>query len=684
MCCHLRAPFLALAALVAGGVMSVVPTAAADLVRIEGLQSIPAETARGWIASQMKFVESAGVSRARADDLAFFLENAMREQGYSDATVEWKVVGEGEAATILLTASEGTSILVGNIAVEGNVALEDAAVIELLTAATMKRLKKQPGDPLPYVKQDIEQGRGKVVSFYKMLGYRNAEVALERKIEGTRANLTVTVTEGIGAKIGKITFPEAPAPELEAAFEAIATEFTGKTFSGAVQGNLTSRVRAAAVNAGFFHAKVTAEEKEGGLFDGKDTVDLVVTADWGGAVAVSGVRVKGNEKVNTTFFDRHFAKLVDAPYSPAEANKAVNELLQTGAFETVRTDIVSQEDGTYLLDVEVEEGYSRTLGVYGGFTNYEGPIGGFEFRNLNLFGNVRKLDSAIEFSKRGARGEIEYTDPWFLDTSYEFRGGLFALNRQEEGYEKFKTGGRYEFTRRFGEKKQDSIAVFGEAAYTDVHDSEINPIYLGDTEYLSHQLGFSLTRDRRDDPRRPRKGYLAQTSLAAASSALGSEVEYWKASGRLGYYLPVGEHTLRLGARAGLISPMGDTDDIPIDLRYFNGGPFSVRSFQERSMGFRDPGSGHPVGGNFYTVFNAEYEIPLAVVKGLSVVPFADAGNLLFDDADASLDDLRYAVGLGLRYETPIGPLRAEYGLNPDQRPGEPEGTFHIGFGLGY
>jgi len=65
-------------------------------------------------------------------------------------------------------------------------------------------------------------------------------------------------------------------------------------------------------------------------------------------------------------------------------------------------------------------------------------------------------------------------------------------------------------------------------------------------------------------------------------------------------------------------------------------------------------------------------------------VPFADAGNLIFDDSDAGLDNLRYAVGLGLRYETPIGPLRAEYGLNPDLLPGEPGGTFHIGFGLGY
>jgi outer membrane protein assembly factor BamA len=178
---RLRAPLLAFAALAVGGMV-----AAADLVSIEGLQSVPASQARTWIASQLKFVESAGVSRARADDLAFFLENAMREQGYSDATVDWKIVGEGEAARILLTASEGSSLVVGNVSVEGNVALEDAAVIELLTSATVKRLKKEPGETLPYVKQDIEQGRGKVVSFYKLLGFRNAKVDLEKEIEELR------------------------------------------------------------------------------------------------------------------------------------------------------------------------------------------------------------------------------------------------------------------------------------------------------------------------------------------------------------------------------------------------------------------------------------------------------------------------------------------------------------------
>jgi len=676
--------FSALAAGIALAVSGPAGSTAEDPVRIEGLRSISTEQARKWIAPQLATVATSGPSMARADDLAFFLETEMRRQGYSQASVDWEMEGSGAAAGIVLRVSEGDALLIGTVSVEGNESLGDDAAIELLTAATRKRLGREAGETIPYVKGDLEQGRRQVEDFYGLLGFRHAAATLRTEIEGSRVHLVLGIVEGTPGRVGSITIPPAPDPALEAVIAEIRNEFEGRSFTAAIPGNLVSRLRSAAVEAGYYHAGFQVAETEAGPADGIDRIDLAVTADWGETVPVAALRVEGNRKVENAFFDRHFGKLVGQPYSPTKTNEAVDALLQSGAFETVRTDLVEDGDGSHRLDIEVEEGPSRTLGVYGGFTNYEGPVGGFEFRHLNLFGTLRKLDAAVEFSKRGGRGEVNYTDPWFLDSDFQFGTGLFALNRDEEGYEKFKTGGRYEFSRHFGPSKRDSLSLFGEAAYTDVHDAVIDPALLGDREYFAHQIGLSATRDRRDDPRHPRRGHIAQASLAAASSAFGSEIEYLKATGRLGYYLPVKDHTLRLGARGGWISPMGDTADIPIDLRFFNGGPFSVRSFQERSLGPRDPLSGEAVGGNFYTVFNAEYEIPVAAVDGLSVVPFADAGNLLFDDADASLDDLRYALGLSLRYETPIGPIRAEYGFNPDQRPGEPEGTFHFGFGLGY
>jgi outer membrane protein assembly complex protein YaeT len=679
-----KLPLLLCLALAAGGFPVSTPLAAREPVSITGLQSITPDQARKWISSPLESINSGGVTMARADDLAFFLENAMREQGYKGAAVDWEVEGEGTEARIVLTVSEGDSLMVGDIAVTGNDALETPAVIELITSTTRKRLGKKPGEAIPFVARDVQQGKAKVVAFYKLLGFRHVTVEIASVFSANRANLAVTVTEGSSGEVGEIEFPDPPNPVIVEEYTKIRSEFVGKTFTGAIPANLASRIRAAAVDAGYFYAEVTAEETTAEMVDGRERVNMTVDATWGEPVAISGLRVSGNEKVNTSFFDRHFDKLLEGPYSPEETNKTVEELLQSGAFETVRTDVVAQEDGSYLLDINVEEGDSRTLGVYGGFTNYEGAIAGFEFRNLNLLGSVRRIDSAIEFSMRGARGEIEYIDPWFLGSGYQMRSGLFAINREEEGYEKFKTGGRYEMSKRFGRQMQDSIALFGEAAYTDVHEADIDPIYLGERHYLSHHLGISFTHDRRDDPRKPRKGYIAQTSISAASSAIGSEVEFLKATGRLGYYLPHGQNTLRIGAKSGLISPTGGTDAIPIDLRFFAGGSQSVRSFQERSLGFRDPLSGDPIGGNFYTLFNFEYEMPVRQFEGLSFVPFADAGNLIIDDADAGLTDMRYAVGLGMRYQTPIGPLRLEYGYNPDQRPGEPQGTFHIGFGFSY
>jgi len=679
-----KVPMVFVLALVTGGALVPAPLAAREFVKITGLKTIPPDQARKWISSPLEQIESGGVTMARADDLAYFLENAMREQGYKGATVDWAVEGEGDGASIVLSVSEGDSMMVGDIVVKGNAALETPAVIELLTSTTRKRLEKKPEEAIPYVARDIQQGKSKVISFYKLLGFRRVEVELEPAFAANRANLAVTVTEGSRGEVGEIEFPDPPVPVIIEEYTKIRSEFVGKTFTGAVPANLASRIRAAAVDAGYFYAEVTAKETTVEMIDGRERVNLTVDATWGDPVSVTGLRVNGHEKVNTSFYERHFGELLDGPYSPEETNRTVEELLQSGAFETVRTDVVAQDDGSYLLDIDVEEGASRTLGIYGGFTNYEGAIAGFEFRNLNLLGSVRRIDSAIEFSMRGARGEIDYIDPWFLGSGYQMRAGLFAVNRADRGYEKFKTGGRYEMSKKFGRQNQDSIALFGEAAYTDVYDADIDPIYLGDREYLSHHLGISLTHDRRDDPRKPRKGYIAQTSISAASSAIGSEVEFLKATGRLGYYLPVGQNTLRLGAKTGVISPTGDTGAIPIDLRFFAGGTQGVRSFQDRSLGFRDPLSGDPIGGNFYTLFNFEYEMPVKQFEGVSFVPFADAGNLIIDDADAGLTDMRYAVGLGLRYLTPIGPLQLEYGYNPDQRPGEPQGTFRVGFGFAY
>jgi outer membrane translocation and assembly module TamA len=98
-----------------------------------------------------------------------------------------------------------------------------------------------------------------------------------------------------------------------------------------------------------------------------------------------------------------------------------------------------------------------------------------------------------------------------------------------------------------------------------------------------------------------------------------------------------------------------------------------VRSFGYRDLGPHDR-KGHPIGGEFFTVFNVEYTFP--IFGELQGAVFTDAGNLLPTSEEPGLDDMRYAVGVGLRYKLPVGPIRLDYGVNPDSRDDEDSGAF--------
>jgi outer membrane translocation and assembly module TamA len=133
-----------------------------------------------------------------------------------------------------------------------------------------------------------------------------------------------------------------------------------------------------------------------------------------------------------------------------------------------------------------------------------------------------------------------------------------------------------------------------------------------------------------------------------------------------------------LGARVGAIQPA--TSSIPIDARFFNGGATTVRSFAERELGPKDK-QNNPLGGEFYTVLNAEFTFPIS--GGLKGAVFVDAGNLTSWD-QAGFDDMRTGIGVGLGYALPVGPLRLDFGINPDRRRGEDFGAFHFSFGAAF
>ena len=457
---------------------------------------------------------------------------------------------------------------------------------------------------------------------------------------------------------------------------------------------------------GYYDVKVAATGAPEGAVNGRVPVQIVISP--GPVYHFDGVTVTGLTRLHPSFVTKRFTRLSGKTYSPDVLDERFRTLMKTGLFNLLQIKPVPVDGHLLRLDISAEEAKSKEFGFWVGFDTYEGALAGIQVGDRDLFGTGRAGSATIEVSQRSYRGELLYEDPFFLDTDFVFTARVFALTYDYDGYSKFELGGRLELSRKI--TKYDEAALIFSVRHVEITDSEIRPHFLlGPKEYQVDTIGLSNTLDLRESPYVNPRGFLVGNTLDLAASGLGSDIEFIRGTMRVGYYLPFGpkpltpgvvedqppgnpfqrwfrQSSIAFGARAGLIhslttSGSGEATAIPIDERFFNGGSTSVRSFGERDLGPHD-NHGHPVGGEFFTVFNVEYTFP--ILGELQGAIFTDAGNLLPSSEDVGLNDMRYAIGAGLRYKLPVGPIRLDYGVNPDPHQYEDFGAFHFSFGFAF
>ncbi|HEX8312651.1 MAG TPA: outer membrane protein assembly factor BamA [Chthoniobacteraceae bacterium] len=661
----------------------VIPQAEAEAagsasVRFVGAGAFSDEQLRSAIATQLREVQESGLSPARADDSAFFLASFYRKNGYMRVEVEYQISGQ----TLILEVKEGQRVLIGDVRFIGNRNIPEAKLYEYLIGGTEERNSREPAQ-FPYTEAELSAGADRIRGLYNYEGFLDAEVdTAQTQITqgGTRANVVVRVQEKTRYVFGEIRFTGGVVFPREDMLKGLGEDYTGNfspTKVNSMQRNLQSFYK----GRGYFLADVDVEADYTKARNGRVLVTFIVKP--GGLYHFDGVtqrnETKEKPRLRESFLEKRFGHLSGQVYSPEKLDETFREMLRTGLFSNLRVTPTPIEDNKLRLDLTYEEAKARELGFNIGFGSYEGFIVGFSARDRNLFGNGRPLTFTAEMSQRGLSGELLYVDPWFLDSPYSFRARLFSVARDEIGYSRNTYGARIELSRRITSRYE--AGVFLEQSATTVESLGIDPLELGPTSYALSIAGITQTLDYRDNALNPGRGFVASSSLDAGFVA--SEIAFTRATLRLSYYLPIGKTLLAFGARGGIISPV--VDQIPIDVRFFNGGGTTVRSFAERRLGPRDK-SGNPLGGEIYTVFNIEYQFPLGV-GGLQGAVFADAGSLKHDvqlETSYPGGEMRYALGVGLRYKLPIGPLRLDYGINPNPQRDESFGAFHFSFGFAF
>lgn len=629
------------------------------------------------LASQIQMVEDYGLDEAAAYDVAFYLDSFYRQHGYTQAVTTPRIKGPWE---LELFVQEGPLAHVGHVLIEGNAAFDSGKIEDYLLGPIRERFPRvRRNSDLPLVESDIFQGADLVRRFYVAEGYLDAIVDPPTIVLDDTAksgSITLTVHEGLGYRFGNIRF-EGPTP---LATERMLSEISSQTGGGFTPGRLAAARRALQdlyVADGYFLAEVTSQASLESAQNG--VVPVVFSISPGAIHHFQGMTVKGTRRLKDSFLQKRFGHLAGRRYDPSAVNKTFRELMQTGLFRNLQIDPVARGAEEIELQVRVEEANPKEFSLALGYASFYGGSVSLAYSDRNLFGNGRPIRFSLEANQRGFTGEAVYKDPWFLDTHTEFQTRLYALNARLKGYSKDEAGIRPSLT--WPLRDNWKAGAFLSAKSVRVNHVDIQPQDLvGPEAYSVLSVGFSQTLDYRNNPSFPTSGFLFATAMDIAPGGL-SHISFVRGTAAFSWYLPVTSNSsLALGARAGVIAPLGDST-LPIDERFFNGGATTVRSFSELTLGPKDR-AGYPLGGEGFTVFNAEYTFP--IYKDLHGAVFGDAGNLVSQAASFGLADMRYAVGAGLRYYLPIGAVRLDYGWNPDPRNGEAVGAFHFAIGVAF
>jgi outer membrane protein assembly factor BamA len=436
------------------------------------------------------------------------------------------------------------------------------------------------------------------------------------------------------------------------------------------------------------------------------------------------VLIVGNVRTRTETIERELQIKAGDPLSVAAVNDSQRRLAALGLFRRARiTEVGHGNETTRDILVSVEEAPPTTIGYGAGVEARRAVVGTesdgsarerfdvapralFEVSRRNLFGRNRSASLFTSVSRSTRYSLTEYRvvatfrEPRLLDTAADafINGTLEQQHRSSFDFARRTLSASIQ--RRFpgaysalGSYQLQRTRVFNQQVTGD-----FNLIDRAFPKFLLSSFAGTLIRDTRDDQVDAKAGTFVSASAQLASEAIGSEFGFVKTSvtGQLFHRLPHTNEIVFAGnARVGLargFTPVTDTvtgteqtGQLPASERFFAGGDTTHRGFAVDQLGV--PGQtidadGFATGGNAIVLLNAELRVPLT--GAVSVVGFLDSGNVFAHPVDVRLADFRNAVGGGVRYKSPLGPLRFDVGVNVNRQPGEKRTAWFVNFGQAF
>lgn len=549
-------------------------------------------------------------------------------------------------------------------------------------------------------------------AYYHSIGFPEATVKLERIVylEKNRfANVYIQVDEGVPTRVGSVTFTGQLLMEPSVLREGLLLK-PGSPYNPSLLDTDIYKIKGKYFDRGYLGVAV-----QDSVHLEAHTADIRFQIEPGTQLRVGQITVEGNRMVRRGVIDAEITLKPGDICRFSKVLKTQRNLFETGLFTVV--DVVPENidpvKRTVDLRIRLRERKGSWVEAGFGVGNVLGSRVFAEWGTRNLAGTGRTLRFKAQYAFDLFEGnEVDFNHIHLTSTFYRYD----AVYQQRRVFG-IKVGmGLNAYVERDATVQNLDVRTIGYAIGTTHEFSRYSEILGGlsfeeitrrqtglpDEKSNSHSVGATVSRDTRDFLLDAHHGGYRYVSSEVAGGILGGDNDYYKLTGNDQRYHGIGAGSvLAWRGRVGFADTYGRSSEVPVESRYFLGGANSVRGYKESSLGrhYSDAtGTDRVAGGQFVLLANAEarFPIPLLWRWHFSGAAFVDAGNvwdkatdvrwsdfrLTSDASETKATDMRYGIGLGVRYNTPVGPIRLDFGypLKPDASTA-PHGTWYLSLG---
>jgi outer membrane protein insertion porin family len=620
------------------------------------------------------------------------------EKGFFLAEVTPKVEAlPNNEVNVIFQVNEHAKITVRQVRFVGNHAIPDAELKAAMITQEGNLFSFLTGSGT-YREDAFQRDEIVLQGLYFDIGYiyvKFGKPAIELSPDKRYIYITMSIDEGEPYDVGKIDVTGDLIEDREDLLPLIGTR-SGDRFSKSKLQSDMNRLLDVYKDQGYAYANVTPDT----AVDPKTrTVDLTYVFQKGNLVSVEKIEIVGNSKTRDEVIRREMRIAEGQLFSGTRVRASKARITALGFFETVE---INQKRGTtddkMVLEVSVKEKLTGTFQVGFGFTGGENFFAQAQLSQNNLLGYGHTASLSLQLSSIRQLFQLSYLDPYIFDTKWTASADLYRSDLQYSGFERQANGGSltggYELAgisdwsimRPFRGFLDDfrifityTLEFVNVVASTQQSELLANQFNSGRTS----SVRFSFNYDKRDNRLFPTKGYLTSGSAEFASSIFDSQNLFQRYRLVQRYYHPVfWSFVFKANVSIGYIRSTDANRPVAISEKFFEGGINSIRGYALRTISptipiasTKQPDAGisdFAIGGNKELITNWELEFPLLESAGIRGVVFFDAGNVFADNEKFFQSAQRggtlplglfYSSGLGLRWFSPLGPLRFEVGF---------------------